>query len=80
MVNETKISLRNAFIHNLFATESENNLVITKEPSSRNAFGFLNCLLIFSQRKPDLHGFLDCFSFSHFFPIAVDLGTEDYVQ
>ena len=66
-VNETKRTLGNAFIVNLFVLEGEKNLKkITKGSSSGTAGGVLTCLLTLRPRMPHICGFLDYFSFSPF--------------
>ena len=65
-LNGTKVTLRNAFIDNLFALESEKELKKPKEPIFQNACELFTCLLTLIPRIPHICGFLDCFNFSHF--------------
>ena len=46
-INRTKVTSRNAFIHNLFALKNEIESKMTKGRSLETARGFLICLLTF---------------------------------
>ena len=59
---ETKITLRNTFIDNLFALESEKGSEIGRGILCQN----LTSLLKFRPRMAHICDFLNCFSFSHF--------------
>ena len=53
-VNETKITLRNAFLFNAFILRSKKNKKMTKGPSFGTARGVLTCLLNLSFRMPHI--------------------------
>ena len=65
-VNETKITLRNAFIVHLFALGGKKNQNIIKEPSFGASCRNLRCLLTFNLRKTYICVAPDYFHFSIF--------------
>ena len=65
-VNKTKVTLKSAFINNVFALESEKELKMMKGSSFETTSAFLTWLLTLTRQMPHISGFLDCFSFSHF--------------
>ena len=77
-INETKVTSKNAFIDNLFALESE------KESKNDERTLFPDCPRILDLSvspesvrlwMPHICGFLDCFSFGHFWPHPVAFKT-----
>ena len=65
-INETKITLKNAFIVHLFALGGKKNQNITKEPSFRASCRNLRRLLTLSLRKTYTCVAPDYFRFSTF--------------
>ena len=70
-VNETKLTLRNAFISEHFALEGERNQHLTKGPFFKASYRNLNCLLTLSLGKTHVRVFPDYFSFRHLFRLLV---------
>ena len=66
MVNETKVTSRNAFSEYVFVLESDKDSKNGKITSFETARGLLTSLLTFRPRMPHICFFSDSFSFSHF--------------